>query len=193
MLPKTPTLKRGISYLVRLLILCSLLLAITPTPARAGAYPPGVIPKQHCAFRYWTEKGDTIARIARKIGIPAQALADANKLPLNLKLREGMLLCVPVIPKTIKYPDSKLEVQVYGNHLLISGSNFPAKKTYIVRMRARWDDDWVKLGVLRTDKHGAFEDSFRIPKEYKETRYFEVCLKESLKGCKVCVYATRIW
>ncbi len=190
---KTAILKRKLAFILRLALLCSLLLALTPMPVRAETSLSPSAAVHHCAYRYWTVKGDTIARIAHKLGVPAQALADANHLPLGLKLRADMILCVPVMVKKITYPDSELDIQVYGNHLLIYGSNFPVKKVFYVRLRARNDADWVRLGVVQTKKDGTMEASFRIPKEYQDTKNFEVCLKEGKTGCKVCQYVTRTW
>lgn len=193
MINNLPTLKKKFTFCLRLAILCCLLVGLTPQPVQAAAEAVAGAAKQNCAFLYWVEKGETIPSIARKVGISAQALAEANHRPVNAKLKEGMLLCIPHVAKKISDPDLVLKATVYWRHLYLYGSEFPAKHVFTVKLRARNDNVWVKLGVLRSDKNGKIEDDFRIPKEYDDTKYFEICLKDTKTGCKVCKYITRTW
>ena len=186
-------MSKKIHIILRIILLIIFLGAAMPAPVQAAETQPITGWKGPCACYYQVEKRDTVVKIARMFGITAKELADANFITTSTKLKVGSFLCIPKTAIKIVYPKAKLSGTVIFNHLTITGSNFPKEETFIVRIRARREATWTKLGVIKTKKDGTFERSFRIPKDLQNARYFEVCLKHSQQGYSICSFVPRLW
>jgi hypothetical protein len=176
---------------LRLAILIAIL--FTAFPAQAAGTPDLAGWKGKCVCLYPVDKGETLTQIARLFGISAQEIADANGISTSTKLKNGQILCIPRVAFKLAFPKAQLSGSVALKRLYIEGGDFPKLESYSVRIRARNQTTWTRIGVLRTDKNGEFERNFRIPNIFQDVRRFEVCLKHTLKGYTVCTFAPRVW
>lgn len=174
-------------HALAVLIILSLVLGAFPKPAEAAT----------CDTYYTVKSGDTKTKIARLYKVKWREIADANDLeePYNLKI--GQRLCIPFTDEDDEEkanPNLRLRISVSHTLVTLTVSGLSDKKAvFMVRMRDATIGigGWTKLGRLKAKKSSTSKESFRIPKEFNNTLYLRVCVKNSSTDeltCQVAVH-----
>lgn len=169
-----------LSRLIRLLVLVALLSAALPQPAAAVT----------CVRNHTVVAGETVSNIAETYKVTTEELAAANNLTTPYTIFVGQILCIPGTATTTTTTGSStsssgkktpsLSIFIVGNKIVIEASNYPERRTYLVRIGEKdfKYDKWVKLGRVRARKDGSIDGTFLFPKGLRNSRVIVVCLKD---------------
>lgn len=84
-------------------------LTVPPAGPRAGApSPPAAAPAAATTGSYKVRPGDTLARVARRTGVPVDALAKANSVKNADLVRVGQVLAIPKVGEPAPVPAAPL-------------------------------------------------------------------------------------
>lgn len=162
----------------------------------AAALPQAAAQAQACKFKHKVEAGDTITYVANLYSTRWDLIADANNLAPPYTITVGMTLCIPAgtapvsgtpAPSTDNKGKATLTITPGFRHIYIAVKNFPAKMEYYVRVFPNNSNVSYRIGNLRTDKNGAFEDWFALPAYVPRTIQMGVCLKNVWTDAVSCV------
>jgi lysozyme len=177
--------------LFSLLLVMAMLMGALPSAALAAE------PAQSCTANYTVKSGDTLSSIAAQYNVNWQDIATANKLNSPYVLTIGQALCVPGAATTTTSSTGTttttatkgFTIATAGNRLVITVTKFSKKATYYVRANdgSRDNNNWLRLGRLRTDKNGNAEVSFQLTKGLRNTTDLAVCLKNVRNDDVNCV------
>ncbi|HEY5671302.1 MAG TPA: LysM peptidoglycan-binding domain-containing protein [Anaerolineales bacterium] len=158
-----------------ILIILAMVLGAFPNAAQAAT----------CDTYYTVKSGDTKTKIAKLYKIKWREIAEANDLEEPYNLKVGQKLCIPYnADDDEELANPKLRLRVSATHtivtLTLSGLS-DKKAVFIVRMRDATIGigGWQKLGRIKLKKNSTSKETFRIPKEFKNTLYLRVCIKNS--------------
>jgi murein DD-endopeptidase MepM/ murein hydrolase activator NlpD len=186
MIPKKSTLR--LSGLVSLLLALALLAISLPQTAAA----------QTCSRNHTVAAGETVSNIAETYKITTAELATANNLKEPYTIYIGQVLCIPgstttasTTPSAGSSSTSKtrtLVVAISGNKILLSADNYPKQNTYNVRAGEKGSTfgKWIRLGRVRSHKDGSIDAIFLFPKALRNSRVFDVCLKNLVSDDVSC-------
>lgn len=171
----------------------------------AAALPQSPAAAQNCKYKYTVQAGDTITYVANLYSTNWELIADANNLSAPYTITVGMVLCIPEgtapvngTPAANNDNDNdndngsssknpSLTITPGFRHIHIAVKNFPAKMEYYVRVFPTNTNVSYRIGNLRTDKNGAFEDFFELPAYVPRTIQMGVCLKNVWTDAVSCV------
>jgi hypothetical protein len=169
--------------LVYLLLVVTLCLSLFPQNQVSAA--------GKCKFYYKVQAGDTIIGIGALYQYDWREIADANRLKEPYVLTPGDKLCIPggVAPEvttsetgTGKTVTAKVEPTgtVGGGYfnVYIKLEHFPKRTVYVVRLQPKTSPVFYKIGQIRTDDKGFFEDWLRIPLYIPYAPIHQLCLKD---------------
>ena len=161
-----------------------------------------------CAKKYTVVSGDTLSTIAFNNNLTVQELAAANNLKDPYTLFIGQELCVPGATSTTTTgttttgttttttttttsttsTDPNFTFSVASNVLTITTANFPTSGNFFVRAgEGRFRvSSWYKLGRIRTQKTGAVETSYKLPKQLRNATLLTVCVKNATSDAVLC-------
>jgi LysM repeat protein len=174
------------------LIVLALLVSVVPQPVQAATTAT-------CSKMYTVATGDTVSKIALQFNVTVQALADANSLKEPYVIVAGQTLCIPgtattgttTSGTTTKGPD--FTVTRDGNRITVKLVNMTGKRPYNIRIgpNLRTNDNWLRLGNVRTNKAGAAEKSFQLPRDYRNRPNYGMCLKDQVTDAVKCKTITQ--
>jgi LysM repeat protein len=182
-----------IARIFSILIVLGFLVSAVPQPVQAA--PAAAT----CSKMYTVVSGDTLSKIALQFNVTVQALADANNLKEPYVIAVGQTLCIPgtstssgsTSSSTSTGPD--FTVKRNGNRITVKVVNFTGKRPYYVKIGpdVRDTSNWIKLGRVRTNKTGAAEKSFQLPKQYRDRANYGMCLKDQVTDAVRCKTITQ--
>lgn len=177
------------TQMICMILILVVILAAVSTPARAAQ---SVKKPPNCKIIHIVQKGEWLWWIAKQYGITTTEIIKANNLKNKPGIRPGDWLCIPRVGFDRKYSKAQLSAKVYAvTRIKVWGSYFPYKTRWFVRVRDTRDREWKKIGTVRPDKYGKFTAHFKLPKQLKNARNLEVCLKETSRGYKICTRIRR--
>lgn len=168
-------------------IVLALLVSAMPQPAQAATTAT-------CSKMYTVAAGDTLSKIALQFNVTQQALADANSLKEPFVIVTGQTLCIPGTTTTTGTTTTStttgpnFTVTRSGNQITVKVVNFTSKRPYFVKIGpdTRTPTNWMKLGLLRTNKSGVGERTFQLPKIYRNRPFYGMCLKDQVTDAVMC-------
>jgi LysM repeat protein len=165
-----------------LFLVMALLVAALPQPAVAASNEAS----QNCTW-YRVQRGDTLLKIAKRFGVDWRDLVEANDIKNPNIIYPNKLLCIPG-GGSGKAGRGSFTASIDGNFLVINTSNLPTKSSFFVRVDDAHERGykWTKVGVLRTNKSGSVEDSFRLTGDLRFTSLLNVCLKNIYTDKVIC-------
>ncbi len=183
---------RWLSRVLAVVLVLAIALAAFPQTGRAAVH------QATCAKSYTVKAGDTLTSIAAQFSVTVQELADLNGLKPPYLIVIGQVLCLPASAKTTSTTTSgststtkftyDVAVKQVGKRIQVNVSGFPARSNYRVRVGAslRFRDDWVIVGKIRTNKSGAGEAFYGLPKDLRDRPYYFMCFKNMVTDTLHC-------
>lgn len=186
---------RFVTQVLSVVLVLAFLAASLPQPALAA--------QVNCAKKYTVVSGDTLSKIAFDNNITVQELATANDLKDPYTLFIGQELCIPgtttttttgttttgtTSTTTSNSKDPNMALAVEANTLTITTANFPTQSNFYIKAgEGRYKtQSWYKLGRLHTKKTGAVIASYKLPKQLRNVRYLNVCVKNAISDAVLC-------
>jgi LysM repeat protein len=177
-----------IGRIFSILIVLGLLVSAIPQPVQAA-------PTATCSKMYTVVSGDTLSKIALQFNVTVQALADANNLKEPYVITVGQVLCIPgttttgggTTGSTSKAPD--FTVTRDGNRITVKLVNFTPKRPYRLTIgpdSRTSSPNWIRLGLLRTNKAGVGQRTFQLPRDFRERPSYRMCLKDQVTDAVMC-------
>jgi len=170
------------------LIVLALLVSVVPQPVQAATTAT-------CSKMYTVATGDTLSKIALQFNVTVQALADANNLKEPYVIVAGQTLCIPGTTTTGGTTSTGttstapgFTVTRDGNRITVKLANMTAKRPYSVKIGPdiRANTNWTRLGTIRTNKVGAGQKSFQLPKGFRNQPSYAMCLKDQVTDAVKC-------
>jgi murein DD-endopeptidase MepM/ murein hydrolase activator NlpD len=171
-----------IVVMISSLLVVTFLLAYYPQPAQAS-----------CAFKYTVQSGDTLYGIAATYVVTFDDLVSANKLKEPYLIYVGQVLCIPpgaTVPEstasaaatTTPTKSPTITPLNLGTVAWVGLTNFPKQRIYYVNVysgsRAYWSGPSFKIGMITTDKTGAFGAWFHLPSQLFNIQTITICVKD---------------
>jgi LysM repeat protein len=171
-----------IIMLIAALLVITFLLAYRPQPAQAA-----------CSFKYTVQSGDTLYGIAATYLVTFDDLVTANKLKEPYWIYVGQVLCIPpgaTIPEqtaiagatAVPKKGPTITPLNLGDIAWIGLSNFPKQRIYYVNIypasRYYWSYPSYKIGMITTDKTGAYGAWFHLPNAVYSAQTITICIKD---------------
>jgi murein DD-endopeptidase MepM/ murein hydrolase activator NlpD len=171
-------------------LVVAVVLGAMPGPAQAA-----------CAYKYTVQSGDTLYRIASNAQVKFDDLVAANKLKAPYLIYVGQVLCMPLgavkptdapsvstTPGASTSSTTKSGPTVTSMHMgqiaWLALTNFPKErilniKVWVGNMYYTNGPEYV-LGMVTTDKKGAFAAYFHMPPELHKVDKVTFCAKDVL-------------
>ena len=182
-----PTLLKVISLIIALCV------AVAGFTAPAAAAPDMAPQAVRCIKMHTVAAGDTVSSIANQYNIKMRQLVYVNTLKRPYKLTVGTTLCIPegaeLAKGTTAANSTQFTVSLLTNHFVIQGKSLPGKSAFNVLIFN--GANRIKIGSFKTDKNGAANQTYEIPKAVRDVKYFRVCLKNATTDEIACVNITR--
>ena len=167
------------------LILLSMILGAFPRQAQAAT----------CDTYHTVKSGDTKSRIAQLYKVKWREIADANDMDDSDDLVIGERLCIPFSAEDEEdkaNPDLRMRISLAHTTVTVTVSGLSDKKAvFLVRMRDATVGvgGWQTLGRLKAKKSSTSKVTFPIPREFRNTLYLRVCIKNSSTDELTCQVA----
>ena len=166
-----------------------------------SAWPQSAALAKTCKFKHKVKAGETLIYIGQLYQYDWREIAEANDLEEPYVLQVGATLCIPGGTKptgttttttTGETTESKkpptLTVAAGISEVYIKVENFPKFIVYYVSVISDFSDESYRIGRLRTNKNGFFEDWFPIPpSEVRSTPTMAACVKNAWTDAVSCV------
>jgi lysozyme len=181
--------------IVCILIIAALLVSVLPQFTQVAS-------AQTCSKKYTVVSGDTLSSIAAKYNTSVQVLADLNDLTAPYVLSVGQVICLPAGAQQItatpssgsssSKPTYEMAVTRDGTRITLKVASFPKNSNYHVRIgEALRHSGWTRIGKMKTNKNGAGEATYGLPKDLRNVPSYYICLKDQITDKLACAKFTQ--
>ena len=160
-----------------------------------SALPTSMASAVTCKYKHKVQEGETLIYIGNLYTVAWTKIADANNLNPPYTVTAGQVLCIPEGEKTSDVTsttdknkkNATLEVVAGLSKVLVAVENFPAKKTYYIRIYPADKPVSYRIGHFTTNKEGDFTNWFRVPSYVYRSPDMTLCVKNATNDNVSCV------